>query len=72
MSLLTVLSIILILAVIGFILWLVETRIPMDATIKVVIEVIVVILVVIWLLQFLGVWGALGATKVGSILLGIA
>ena len=51
MSLLTVL---LVLIVVGVILWLVNTYIPMDRKIKNILNVVVVIAVVIWLLKAFG------------------
>lgn len=43
------------LILVGVVLYLVETYIPMDPVIKTVIRVVVVILVVLWLLQLFGV-----------------
>ena len=51
MSLLTVL---LVLVVVGVILWLINTYIPMDRKIKSILNVVVVILVIIWLLKAFG------------------
>ena len=52
MSLLTVL---IILIVAGFLLWLVNSLIPMDRNIKTILNVVVVIAIVIWLLKEFGV-----------------
>ena len=54
MSLVTV---VITLIVVGVLLWLVNTYIPMDAKIKKIINVVVVIAVIIWLLRVFGVWG---------------
>lgn len=43
-------ELILVLALVGFLLWLIETKIPMDQTMKVVIQVVVAVAVVLWLL----------------------
>ncbi len=48
-------SLILTLALVGFILWLVVTYIPMPAPIKQVIIVLVVILLIIYLMGALGI-----------------
>jgi hypothetical protein len=40
-----------ILVIVGVLLWLVETQIPMDAGIKTVIRVVVILVVVLWLLR---------------------
>jgi len=45
------------LIVVGVLLWLVNTYIPMDAKIKKIINAVVVIVVIIWLLRVFGVWG---------------
>lgn len=45
------------LVVIGVLLWLVNTYIPMDGKIKKVLNVVVVICVVLWLLRAFGVLG---------------
>jgi len=50
-------SLLIVLAVIGLCLYLVENYIPMSAPIKTVIRVIVVIVLVIWLLQLFGITG---------------
>ena len=50
----SLLSILLVLVVVGVILWLVNTYIPMDRKIKNILNVVVVILVIIWLLQAFG------------------
>jgi hypothetical protein len=53
MSLVTV---VITLIVVGVLLWLVNTYIPMDGKIKKVINIVVVVVVVIWLLQVFGAW----------------
>ncbi len=42
------------LVVVGVILWLVNTYIPMDGKIKSILNIVVVIAVIIWLLRFSG------------------
>lgn len=44
-----------ILIVVGVLLWLVTTYIPMDATIRKIIVAVVIICVVLWLLNIFGV-----------------
>jgi hypothetical protein len=46
------------LIVVGVLLWLVNSYIPMDAKIKKILNVVVVIVVVIWLLHVFGVLGS--------------
>lgn len=43
------------LVVVGVILWLIETQIPISQPIKVVIRVVVVLILVLWLLQVFGI-----------------
>jgi len=53
------LTILLVLIVVGVILWLINTYIPMDRKIKNILNVVVVIVVVIWLLQAFGLLDSL-------------
>jgi hypothetical protein len=51
--------------VVGFLLWLVNTYIPMEPTIKRIITVVVIIVVVLWLLSVFGLLPSLGTIHVG-------
>jgi hypothetical protein len=62
----SVISIIVVLVVIGIILWLINTYIPMDGKIKTILNVVVVIIVIIWLLSAFGLTGHLGNLKIGK------
>ena len=53
------LTILIVLVVVGVILWLVNTYIPMDGKIKSILNIVVVILVVIWLLKAFGLLDSL-------------
>lgn len=53
-----ILTILLVLVVVGVVLYLVNTYLPMDRKIKSILNVVVVILVIIWLLRAFGVWGS--------------
>jgi hypothetical protein len=53
------------LVIVGVLLWLVNTYIPMDGKIKQIINVLVVVVVVVWLLQVFGVMGPLNRIRVG-------
>ena len=55
------------LIVVGVLLWLVNTYIPMDAKIKSILNIVVVIAVVIWLLQAFGLLGALNGIRIGPL-----
>ena len=52
-------TIVITLIIVGVLLWLVNTYIPMDGKIKKIINVVVVIVVVLWLLNVFGVMGHL-------------
>lgn len=47
-------TVLIVLIVVGVLLWLVNTYIPMDSKIKNILNIVVVILVVIWLLKAFG------------------
>jgi len=51
----SLISIVISLIVVGVLLWLVNTYIPMDAKIKKVLNIVVMVVVVLWLLNLFGV-----------------
>jgi hypothetical protein len=59
------LNVVIVLIVVGVLLWLVNTYIPMDGKIKQILNIVVVIAVVIWLLQAFGALGSLGNIRIG-------
>ncbi len=61
MSLVTLL---IVLIVVGVLLWLVNTYIPMDRKIKNILNIVVVILVVLWLLRAFGVLDSLNSIRI--------
>jgi len=48
--------VVLALIVVGMVLWLINTYIPMAGSIKAILNVIVVIALCVWLLQAFGLW----------------
>ncbi len=60
------LQVVIVLIVVGVLLWLVNKYVPMDGTIKGIMNAVVVVAVVIWLLGVFGLWGYLGAVRVGK------
>ncbi len=54
-----ILNVLIVLVVVGVILWLVNTYIPMDRKIKNILNIVVVIAVVLWLLQAFGLLDSL-------------
>lgn len=59
-------NLVVVLIVVGVLLWLVNTYIPMDRKIKNILNVVVVIAVVIWLLQVFGVLGSLDNVRIDN------
>ncbi|WP_045220644.1 Thivi_2564 family membrane protein [Desulfonatronum thioautotrophicum] len=59
-------NVIIILAVVGVILWLINSYIPMQSTIKRILNVVVIIAVIIWLLSVFGVIGSLSGIRIGN------
>lgn len=54
-------QLVIILIIIGVLLWLVNTYIPLDPKIKTIINVLVVIVVILWLCQIFGLFNALSS-----------
>lgn len=61
MSLVTLLLIVLVLALIGYGMYLLNTRVPMAAGIKTIINILVALVVIFWLLQKFGLLGPMKA-----------
>ena len=59
-------NIIIVLMVVGVILWLINTYLPMDGKIKSILNGVVVIVVVLWLFRIFGVLDALTAIHIGK------
>jgi hypothetical protein len=55
----SLIGLIITLVVVGVLLWLINSYIPMDGKIKRILNVVVVIVVIIWLLQAFGILGSL-------------
>jgi hypothetical protein len=60
----SLISLVVTLIVVGVLLWLINTYIPMDAKIKNILNIVVVIVVVLWLLSAFGILGHGGDIKV--------
>jgi hypothetical protein len=61
----SLIGLIITLIVVGVLLWLVNTYLPLDPKIKQILNVAVVIIVVLWLLQALVGVGTLGDIRIG-------
>jgi hypothetical protein len=55
-----------VLVVVGLILWVINSYIPMQSTIKSILNVVVVIGVIIWLLNVFGLIGNILSIRVGK------
>jgi hypothetical protein len=60
------LHVVLVLIVVGVLLWLINRFIPMQGTIKSILNAVVVIAVVLWLLSVFGVLSSLSHVHVGK------
>ena len=59
-------NLIIILVVVGVILWVINSYIPMQPTIKKILNTVVVIAVILWLLNVFGVIGSLQWIHIGK------
>ncbi|MGC2333363.1 MAG: Thivi_2564 family membrane protein [Candidatus Acidiferrales bacterium] len=59
-------QILLVLIVVGVLLWLVNSFIPMQSTIKSILNAVVVIVVVLWLLNIFGLFHSLNHIRIGT------
>ncbi|KPV40730.1 hypothetical protein AN478_06135 [Thiohalorhabdus denitrificans] len=61
----SLIGIVITLIVVGVLLWLINSYIPMNSTIKQILNVVVVIVVILWLLTIFGVIGSGSGISVG-------
>ena len=59
-------TVVLTLVVVGVLLWLVNTYIPMDAKIKRILNVVVVVATIVRVLNVFGLFASLGNVRVGN------
>ena len=62
----SLITLVIVLVVVGVVLWLINSYIPMQATIKKILNVVVVIAVIFWLLSVFGVIGSLDTIRIGN------
>ena len=60
------LNLVITLIVVGVLLWLVNTLIPMDRKIKSILSIVIVIAVVLWILNATGMMGHLASMRIGG------
>ena len=58
------LNILIVIIVVGVLLWLVNSFIPMDRKIKSILNIVVIIVLVIWLLKAFGIFSSLSSIHV--------
>lgn len=63
----TLVGIVVILVVVGLILWLINTYIPMAGAIKSLLNIVVFIVVLVWLLQVFGLIGPINGVHIPSL-----
>jgi hypothetical protein len=59
-------NVVIVLVVVGVVLWLVNSYIPMAGSIKTILNAVVIIAVVLWLLSVFGLIGELSTIRVGK------
>lgn len=59
----TLVQIVVILVVVGLVMWLINTYIPMAGAIKSLLNIVVFVVVLIWILQTFGLIGAIPGFK---------
>lgn len=61
----SLLNLVITLVVVGVLLWLINAYIPMQSTIKTILNVVVIIVVIVWLLSAFGVIGSMSGMRMG-------
>ena len=60
----TLVGLILTLVILGLVMYLINTLVPMDAGIKKILNIAVILIVVLWLIQSFGLLGPIGNIRV--------
>ena len=61
----SLIGLVLVLVVVGVVLWLINSYIPMQSTIKKILNVVVVVVVILWLLSAFGVIDNINTIRIG-------
>ncbi|MDQ7818874.1 MAG: Thivi_2564 family membrane protein [Melioribacteraceae bacterium] len=61
----SLITLVIVLVIVGVILWLINSYIPMQSTIKKILNAVVIIVVVLWLLSVFGVIDSLDTIRIG-------
>ena len=59
-------QLVIVLVIVGVVLWVINSYIPMQSTIKRILNLVVVIAVIIWLLSVFGLIGNISSIRVGK------
>jgi Flp pilus assembly protein TadB len=59
-------QLVIVLVVVGVVLWVINSYIPMQSTIKRILNVVVIIVVIFWLLSVFGFIGDLSKIRIGK------
>lgn len=59
-------QLVIVLVIVGLVLWVINSYIPMQSTIKKILNVVVVIVVILWLLSVFGLIGNLSTIRIGK------
>ena len=59
-------QLVIVLVVVGVVLWVINSYIPMQSNIKKILNVVVIIAVILWLLSAFGVIGNLSTIRIGK------
>lgn len=62
----SLISLVLTLVVVGLVLWLINRFIPMQSSIKKILNVVVIIVVILWLLSVFGLIDGLETIRIGK------
>jgi len=60
------LQLVLVIIVVGVVLWLINSYVPMQATVKKILNAVVIIALVLWLLQVFGLFDSFSNVRVGK------
>jgi UDP-N-acetylmuramyl pentapeptide phosphotransferase/UDP-N-acetylglucosamine-1-phosphate transferase len=58
-------TLVIVLVIVGVVLWLINSFIPMQSSIKKILNVVVIIVVIIWLLSAFGIIDGLDTIRIG-------
>ncbi|HSM63610.1 MAG TPA: Thivi_2564 family membrane protein [Gillisia sp.] len=61
----SLITLVIVLVVVGVVLWLINRFIPMQSSIKKILNVVVIIVVILWLLSAFGIIGSLDTIRIG-------